>query len=514
MGFIIFVGASVVLLGFLLSFIIQQKRDVYSQALSLAAIGKYIDARALVRDKLEEDYSEPYGHFVMAKIYSMEGDPMNEAKHLETIKKNNRYTKEIDPVTVCNRVADIYYSRDYFEESFFHYLDTLSHDPSNVVACFRLGFMALGQKELKIADQFLSRLPADKISNPSFLIARGVISGVLGQGKERECFETAFKQEKSSVSGFLYALALSRENKHKEAIATANALVEEIEDEYIRFTIFQFLMCENILMQSFTDALKFARLCMEIAIMNGWQMETLESETHFSMISIFMGKYDEASEPLIHVESEKTDNYETILLANLKYKLERNLGSLDSLSGEFDLPRELNLLSATLFPNTRYFELSGLKSSKPLNVRGLVDETGKKIGNRLESLALDKFEKFYQLTGTQFKNQATRIALALGFRVTREIQSNESDGVNFLCSLKSDVEKRAILKIRKWKDARVSDVFLRDLLQQKIDFGCSIAMIVGDFILTEAGRKLLEHNDSDVELINGEKFAEILEKTM
>lgn len=154
MAFFIFVGAAVIMLGFLLTFVIGQRRDSYAKALSLATLGNFLDARALVREKLEEDHQNPYGHYVMAKIYAMENDPLNEAKHLEIIKKNNRYNKEIDPVTVSNRIAEIYYNKDFFEEAFFHYLDTLQTDRSNPIACIRLGFMALGQKEFKIADHF------------------------------------------------------------------------------------------------------------------------------------------------------------------------------------------------------------------------------------------------------------------------------------------------------------------------------------------------------------------------
>ncbi len=514
MGFIIFVGTSVILLGFLLSFVIQQKRDLYSKALSLAASGKFVDARALIRDKLEEDYTHPYGHYVMAKIYAMENDPISEVKHLEIIKKNGQYTKDIDAVTVSNRVADIYYNRDHFEEAFFHYLDSLAVDSSNATACFRLGFMALGQKEFKIADLFLSRLPEEKINNQSFLIAKGVIAGIMGTGREREFFEKAYKGEKSTVAGFLYAIALSREGKHKEAIEIAEDLINENEDEYIRYTLFQFLMCENILLLQFPDAIKNARLCLEMALLNGWRIELLESETRFAMLSIYMGRYEEASEPLIHVESETPTDNEIISLANLKYKLERKLGTIDSLSSEFDLNREMNMLSAMIFPNSRYYELSGLKSSKPVNIKGLVDETGRKTSGRLGTLNTDKFERFQQMMGTQFKNQATRMALNLGYRVTREIQAGDSDGVNYLCSAKNDVEKRAILKIRKWKEAKISDVFLREIMQQKQEYGCSTALVVGDFDVTDAGRKILDANPDSIELVNGERFIELIENTM
>lgn len=477
-------------------------------------MGNFLDARAIVRDKLEEDHHNPYGHYVMAKIYSMENDPMNEAKHLEIIKKNARYTKDIDPVSVSNRVADIYYQKDFYEESFFHYLDTIQHDRSNPTACMRLGFMALGQKEFKIADNFFARLPEEKMNYSIYHIARGVISGVTGLGKEREYFEKAFKLEKSPVCGFLYALSLSRENKHKEAIQIANQIVDSIDDEYVRYTIFQFLMTEAVLMQNFPDALKNARLCLEMAKLDGWQSEIIESNIHFSMICTYMGKYEDASEPLIEAEANRLDDPEVIALANLKFKLERGMGNIDTLSIEYDLKRELNLLSVTLFPNSRYFELSGMRSSKPFNIKGLVDEQGNKLAKKLDLIGEDKFEKFISMPGTQFKNQATRMILKFGYRVTKEMANSEGDGVNYLCSSKDNVNERAIFRVRKWKDAKVSDVFIRDLLQQMEENGAEKAFIIGNFDLTEAARKVLSQRDGAVELINGDRLEDILEKTM
>ncbi|MDZ4726152.1 MAG: restriction endonuclease [Leptospira sp.] len=514
MVFFIIVGAGIIILGFLVTFIIAQKRDGYSKALTLAAMGNFIDARSIVRERLEEDHQNPYGHYVMAKIYSMENDPLNEAKHLEIIKKNARYTKDIDPVTVSNRIADIYYNKDFFEESFFHYLDTLQVDRSNPTACMRLGFMALGQKEFKIADNFFARLPAEKMNSSLYHIARGVISGVTGAGKEREYFENAFKLEKSAVCGFLYALALSRENKHKDAVGIASSIADQVDDEYVRYTIFQFLMTEAILMQNFPDALKYSRLCMEMAKLNSWQSETVESNIHFSMVSIYMGRYEDASEHLIEAEANRLDDPEVTHLANLKYKLERGLGNLDSLSNEYDLTKELNVLSVSLFPNSRYFELSGMRSSKPFNIKGVVDESGNKTAKKLDLIGVDKFEKFISMTGTQFKNQATRMILKYGYRVTKELANVEGDGVNYLCSAKENVNLRAIFRIRKWKDAKVSDVFFREMLQQMEENGASRGYVIGNYELTEAGRKILSQHETDIELINGDRLEDLLDKTM
>ena len=83
--FIILIGTGVIILGLVGSFLIQNQRDIYGKALSLAASGNFLDARAMIRDRLDLSPGDSRGHLVLAKIYSLEGDFLNEAVHLEKI---------------------------------------------------------------------------------------------------------------------------------------------------------------------------------------------------------------------------------------------------------------------------------------------------------------------------------------------------------------------------------------------------------------------------------------------
>ncbi len=118
------------------------------------------------------------------------------------------------------------------------------------------------------------------------------------------------------------------------------------------------------------------------------------------------------------------------------------------------------------------------------------------------------------MTGTQFKNQVTRMVLSLGYRVTKELANPEGDGVNLLCSSKEDVNQRALFRVRKWKDAKVSDVFIRDMVQQMEEAGASKGCIVGNFEVTEGGKKMIASSANSMEIITGDKFEELLDRTM
>ncbi|EKS00443.1 tetratricopeptide repeat protein, partial [Leptospira mayottensis 200901122] len=244
MIFVILVAIGIILIVASGSFLIQTKKDAYEKALALAAMGNYVDARVMIRDILDNSPSNVRAHYVIAKIYAMEGDTINEARHLEKIKKIGTYEKGINAVAVSNRIADIYYQQDLFEEALFHYLDTVTIDPENPEANVRIGFMALGQKEFMIADRFLGKISDEKIKIASIFIGKGVISAILRKGNPVDFFAKAYDLEPSSpVGGFLYALSLTRDGKYDEAVRIANSVADLIEDDYIRYTIFQFLMC-------------------------------------------------------------------------------------------------------------------------------------------------------------------------------------------------------------------------------------------------------------------------------
>lgn len=514
MMFIILIGTGVIILGLVGSFLIQNQRDIYGKALSLAASGNFLDARAMIRDRLDLSPGDSRGHLVLAKIYSLEGDFLNEAVHLEKILQIGRFEKDMNPVQISNRVADIYYDKDMNEEAFFQYLSTLEIEPNNPTACIRLGFMALGQKEFKIADQFFSRLNAKNIQFPSFFTAKGVVDGTLEKDGERFLFEKAYKMENTTVAGFLYAISLANDAKFDTALKIADEVIDKLDDEYLRYTLFQFVMAVNAKVKNYSEAIKYARLCMEMAKLNDWPSETIESDIHFSILCIHEGKYEEASEYLIEAESFRPNETEVISLANLKYKLENKQGTIESLKDEYDIEAEVNKLYHTLFPNTRYFELSGMRTAAPFNIRGMVDEGGNKIIKKLDQVGVDRFEKYLSLQGTNYKNACVRMILGLNFRVSRELPNPEGDGVNYTGLSKENKELRALFRFRKWRDSKISDVFLREMINEMEKASANVGYLIGNFELTEGGRKFVSQHSEKFVFINGNEFDTMLAKIL
>ncbi|EPG75029.1 restriction endonuclease [Leptospira fainei serovar Hurstbridge str. BUT 6] len=516
MIFVILIAAGIILIVAAGSFLIQSKKDSFEKALALAAMGNYVDSRILIRDILDANPSNVRAHYIMAKIYAMEGDHVNEARHLEKIKKIGTYDKDISEVAVSNRIADIYYQQDLFEEAVFHYVDTLSVDPENLEANIRIAFMALGQKEFGIADKFLSRVPDDKVKMTALFIAKGVVAATLRKGDAKHFFKQAFDEEPSSaVAGFLYSLTLARSGEHDEAIRIANSVVDVVTDEYVRFTLFQFIMLEFLQKGDLNEALKHSRLCMEIARNNGWKQELIDSDFHFALIAVKMGRLEEASEYLIEAESERVDDDRIIELANYKYQLEtKRLEAGKPAKSGYTPDEEIGRLFPELFPVERYYEISGLKSSKSFHIKGIIDEEGGKIIADINKIGISALDHFRALKGVEFKNLCVKVVLALNYTISREIPNKEGDGLNFMGLSKSDKETRALFKFRRWKDAKVSDIFLRDTLSQVKDLSLDKAFIVGDAEFTDGARRFLADNSSRLSVLYGKDLEELLKKAL
>ncbi|EKO34241.1 tetratricopeptide repeat protein [Leptospira santarosai] len=518
MIFVILVAIGIILIVASGSFLIQTKKDAYEKALALAALGNYVDARVIIRDILDNSPSNVRAHYVIAKIYAMEGDTVNEARHLEKIKKIGTYEKGINEVSVSNRIADIYYQQDLFEEALFHYLDTVAIDPQNPEANVRIGFMALGQKEFMIADRFLGKISDEKIKIASIFIGKGVISAILRKGNPVEFFAKAYDLEPSSpVGGFLYALSLTRDGKYDEAVRVANSVADLVEDDYVRYTIFQFLMCCFILQKNLGEALKHARLCMEMARNSGWKQEMIDSDVYFSLLAVKLGKLEEASEYLIEAESERIDDQRILELANYKFQLETKrieANKATTASGGFSLDDEIARIFGELFPVERFYELSGLKSSKSFHIKGILDDQGNKLLSDVSKIGIGVLDHYRQLKGVEFKNLCVRIVVALNYTVSREVPNKEGDGVNLTGLNKADKETRSLFKFRKWKDAKISDIFLRDTIGQLNELGLDKAVIVGDAEFTEGAKRFLADNSSLLDVISGKDLEEILKKAL
>lgn len=492
------------------------KANAAERALALAAMGNFLDAKGIARDLIESDPQNPRYLFLMSKIYAIEKDVANESLFLEKLKKLGKYDEEDFPaVFVNNRIGDIHFQQNQFREAFFYYLDTLEADPNNLDSLLKLSFMAVGQKEFKIAELFMKRIAEEKVEDPNFFIARGVVAAMLNRAEEITYFEKAYQLDKTSpTANLLLALSHFRLKNYKEALDHANPVAENTEDELLRYFVFQFIMVQNSLLEDYQAAMVHARLGIEIAKQNGWQFELAESELHYAMFAIKLDKIEEASEYLIEAESISIHDEDIISLANFKAKLEEMQGKAPNYQDEeYNLEESIAELAEKLIPVERIYEFSRLRSNDHINIRGMVNEEGKKIISSLSNLAPDVVSRFTSLTGINFKNACNRLMSELHFKHLRELACVESDGANFLASHKDNEEHMAIFRIRKWKDAKISDVFLNEAVESMSqEEGVRNCYIIGFAELTSGARKIQKNHKNELIIITDKELERLLEK--
>jgi tetratricopeptide (TPR) repeat protein len=492
------------------------KANIVEKSLALAAMGNFIDAKATLREQIDLEPNDPKLLYTFSKIYGMENDLLNEVNYLEKVKSIGKYEKEFPPIVVNNRIANIYYQQDMFDEAFFYYLDSLNYDPVNLEALIRLAFMAVGQKDFDIADKFMRQIPDEEVKIQSYFIAKGVVTAMLNRDNDFEYFEKAFRMDTNSpVAGFLYALSLSKIRKFKEAYDTVSPMLDMASDDLIRFTISQFIMTLNSSMSDYVSALTNAKTCIDLAKKNGWHLEAAECNAYYAMLCIVLNNLEEASEYLIEAEAERVDDYDIMSLAQYKADLEDGTATPGKTSARgYNLKNTLKDLPERLFPKERYFEISGLKSSETLNIRGIINQDGQKIISKLNQLSPDKISKLNTMKGNIFKNTCIKILAEYGYKVKRELPALEAEGANFVCIKKGEEDERAVFRIRKWKNMTISDVFLTELLNSMSEQEANKGYVIGSAELTPGAKKVIKANDGKLVIVNGKELESLLEKVI
>ena len=489
------------------------KANIVEKALALAAMGNFLDAKATLREQLDLDPNDSKLLFTFSKVYAMENDLLNEVTYLEKVKNIGKYEKEFPPIQVINRIANIYYQQDMFDEAFFYYLDSLNHDPVNLEALIRLAFMAVGQKDFEIADKFMRQIPDEEVKIQSYFIAKGVVTAMLNRDND---FEKAFNIDHNSpVAGFLYALSLSKIRKFKEALDIVSPLLDMTADDLVKFTISQFIMTLNSSMSDYVSALANAKTCIEIAKRNEWHLEAAECNSYYAMLCIVLNDLEQATEYLIEAEAERVDDYDIMSLAQYKADLEDGTATPGKTSVRgYNLKNTIKDLPEKLFPKERYFEISGLKAPETINIRGMINEEGQKIISKLNQLSPDKISKLNSMKGNTFKNTCIKILAEYGYKVKRELPALEAEGANFVCVKKTDEESKAVFRIRKWKNMTISDVFLTELLNLMSEQGATKGYVIGSAELTAGAKKVIKANDGMIVIVTGKELESLLEKVI
>jgi tetratricopeptide (TPR) repeat protein len=491
-----------------------KKGGVSDRALSLASMGKFLDAKALVRDRLDQSPSSIELLYLMSKIYGLEGDFDSEQSYLEKIFKLNSYTKDITKELVLSRLGSVTYQKDRYDESFFYYSELIEEKPEHIEANLRLGFMALGQKEFLIAHKFFQQIPKEKMKNINYFIGLGISASMLGDSQDLNYFEKAYQiNSKSPVSSFMYSLSLFKNKKYQDALKIANQLVDLVKEQYVKFTIYQFLMVVYIGLNDYSSAMLNAKKCIEISDENDWSEELAESNFFYGVLCLSIGELEKSSEFLIAAESEKPHDLDIINLANFKMDVEENLTNLNSTSPRgFNLKVFLSTLPDRVFPPDRIFEISGMRMQAHINIKSIINQELTKIVPSVENIKPDLIMKFSGLKGSSFKNVCNKILSEMNYKIKRELPCLDSEGANIVAVNKDDETLTCLFRFRKWKNTNLSDFFLTEMLGSMIENNAQIGHVVAFCTLTSGAQRFIKNNEGKINVLSGPELETVLTK--
>ncbi len=502
-------------------FLVLSRADVYDRALALAERGEYTDARGLIRSKIDRNADDYRAHFNIAKIYALEGNEDAELHHLSELKRINRFTPEMSPITVMNRMGLLLYSQERYRESFEAYLGALAVAPNNEEALVYLAFMAIGQREFEVADPYFKRLVDLSPNVSEYHVARGVGLGMLKSTDSLRELEMGLALSPHDITArFLAALQAFRQPDLEKAVEHIEALMPTLTDPAISHMANRLACGIYYLTKDYDKALTHSERYLKSSIDEGWDQEETDARLTISYMSMLTGDLEKASENLMQLEISNPSDQTIITVSNFRDDLEENHTTIDRVSPKgFDFFSHMQDWLRKRFSEDSLFTLSGLGMEETFDVSSILtkDQGGPKKREKADSgpsLDFDELiEKFNQLKGNAFKSACESIIAYEGFTIEKALPYRDKDGADYIARDQADKKKRALFRIRQWANQPISDIFLRDMQNQLNENKVSLGYIVAGTRLT-SGAEAAVQNLKNIKVINEMSLGEVLERVL
>lgn len=521
MGGLVALGIFViaVVVGMLYYFAVFDRGSVFERALTLAKNGAYMDARALIRSKIDRDPDDPRGQFYMSRIYSIEGNEDQELEHLNELKRIGRYAGEIKPDQIIGRIAQIHYESDRLGDAFENYLDLLNYDPNHEGALAHIAFLAIGQGEYDLAEKYFKRLVQNAPTVSEYHIARGVGLSMLKDREEaiEELRAGLDQAPKNQTAQFLTSLQYFKNGLADRAKAILETLLENASDPYIVFISNRLATAVFYQTSEYQRALGFAERCLQMAEKEEWDSEVYDARLSVAYMAMLMGDLDKANENLLELEISDPTNETVMKVSDFRMELEEQVALVDQISpGGFDFAAHLQDWSRNRFPDDAIFRLSGLKQSQEFDVLAYFTTEGAPKQKEAAAVQIDPnelIERFNNLKGESLKAVSQSIIANLGFKIQSELPYRDKDGADYIGTSLADKKIKALFRIRQWSNQPISDIFLREqqayMNEQKVNQG----FVVAGARLTTGAEQALQ-NLKKITVVNEESFGEILQKVL
>jgi tetratricopeptide (TPR) repeat protein len=493
------------------------RRDVYERALNMAAEGHFVDARGLIRAKIEGHPDNSIGHYTMARVYALEGKTEDEKRHLLEVRRINAYGADVHPVSVLNRIGDIEYSDGDYRASVDAYLATLQFSPQNEEALARVAFLTVGRSKFDIAERYFRTLVRIAPNTLEYRIGRGVGLGMLKSKDAIREFETAAALAPNDPTPtFFLAFQHYRQREFDRAREAIERTLPLVMDPIVLHLANRLATVIYFHVKDYPRAISCANQCLATAIESDLKREEYDARLSLAILGIASSNLELANDQLLELELVNPSDLTVQKLADFRMDLEEGSAALDRISPRgFDFNAQIQDWLRNRFPEDMIYRLSGLEMEDEFNIDDYFTSEGEVQKKKVES-TIDPalmIERFNTLTDVPFQNACAKIISLQGFQLEKTLPYREKDGGDFVAANKNDKKVKALFRFRKWKNQPISDIYLREMQNLMNEMKMNQGFFVAGTRLTPGAESALA-NLKKITVLHDIELAEILFKVL
>ena len=461
----------------------REKNSILHRALKTAQKGDLIKARELIRDRLARDNNDPFPHYYMSLVDSIEGKTDQVLKHLLEIKRIGLFEQEINPSDIFLKIGTIYYHKNEFIKAFSYFQEAVEIDSSREAPLAYLAFLSVGQEEFSLAEKYFQLLVQVAPEASEYHIARGVTQAMLNDRQQAviSLQKGLSLDTKNETAAFLTSLVHFKMEQGNKAYQTIRHYVEDqiTMDPYINYIVHRLATACCYLNQDYQKALQYAEICLAVVVVQEWHEQERDSRISIFYQALFAGNCQKAEDILLSLEIRDSKDPLVLRFANFRRDLREGTVTVERICQKgLDLKKYMEQWLKTRFADHAVYKLSGLEQEIKFDIPTSRDEQKFKT-ERKEEEGKSFIKKFNSLETLSFLDVCERMISELGFQLYKRLNYAELDGANFLAKKKNNPKISALFQIRKWGEQPISDIFLRDqqndMKEQQADLGFVIA---------------------------------------
>ncbi len=495
---------------------IRPNRDPFIKAVELIGQNKLLEAIAEFKRLLFIKPDSVDIYFKIAELYNKLGNYDQVIYHLNEILRIDKYTTEVQKLSVLRMLAQAYFFIEDIERSLQIYFEIIKINSEDAEAYYQISFIALGQEEFDIAQRYFEKLVILQDNFESFFGA-GICSY---QNKKIEDAVRYFKEAlsikpNSDIAILALSFALQRNGKYNEAITYLTKLTLRITEDDVRYVAKRLLSFLNFQARNNEEGMRL----ME-DLLNFTKEKNMQNEIKLSLYDMgcacvrndLLNQAYKYWDQLYQIDND----YENIkeLLNLVKKDLNKSSASDGFETSIYDAIDEWEREAFSL---NFLWNICGLRSDKIIDIKNIIVSTKvtkEKDKGRLGTVGSqagsdDRIINFCSLDNETFRVVSSRLVFKLGLKVDEILHTyRDADGVDLL-SKSPDNAESVLIWIRRWKDTNVGEITLRNFAQAINDIRAAKGIFITTAELTEAAQKSLIKL-SKVTVIPPEEINELL----